>query len=69
MKNANLDAKNISPMIQERLNEVDHLVEIIHTLEDENLVDMNLPNRDDYIYSLCMMKEKHKYVSQMKHEF
>jgi len=56
-------------MLKEILKDIDRLIDFINTLEDETLAKMNLPPRDDCIFSLCMMKEKHIAMQVMEEEF
>jgi len=58
MKNANMDVKNLTPMLEARLKGINKLIDFYNFQEDEILVDMGLPTRDNCIYSLSMIKEK-----------
>lgn len=56
-------------MLEKILKDVDQIIEFYNSLECEIVVYINLRNRDACIYSLSMIKEKHKCLSQMKDEF
>lgn len=69
IENANLEARNISSMFEEITKDVHQLIYFINTLKEETLVNTNLPERDDCIFSFGTIKEKHGYMPHMKEEF
>lgn len=43
--------------LDKRLKDLDAIMDLVNTLEDAFLEQLGLPPRDNYIYSLCMLKK------------
>lgn len=65
----NLEEKSTATTLDERLKDVDSLIELVNKSEDYTLAGLDLPSRDDYIFSLYMLREKQVVMQIMQDEF
>lgn len=69
IKSVNLEAKRKVTVLDERLKYIDSLIDLINTLEDNTLEGLDLPPKDQSIFSLCMLKKKQTSMEIMRDEF
>ena len=69
IQSASLEENYTFETLDKRLEYLDAIIDLANTLEDDTLVELELPPRFECVFSFCMLKEKQVAMKAMQDEF